>query len=138
MTTVKNQIHDILQRINYKQCILRPVKARYFKIDNWVLVDRRNLQVKAGNNKSLTRKWLGPCKVIKAIGSHAYRLEVPEDTQWHNVVHTTLLNPFRRRDKPQDMSEDEEEIWEVEEIVNSRRVKGVLQYRGRWTGCTEP
>ena len=35
------------------------------------------------------------------------------------------------------MSEDEEEIWEVDEIVNVRRVKGVVQYRLRWTGCTE-
>ena len=35
------------------------------------------------------------------------------------------------------MDEDEEEIWEVEEIVNSRRIKGVVQYRVRWTGCTE-
>ena len=91
-----------------------------------MLVDRRNLQVKAGNNHSLTRKWLGPYRVIKAIGSHAYRLEVPEGTRWHNVVHTTLLKPFRTRDEPQDMDEDEEEIWEVEEIVNSRRVKGVV------------
>ena len=72
----------------------------------------------AGNNKLLTLKWLGPYKVIKAIGSHAYRLEVPVGTRWHNVVHTTLLKPLRRRDEPQDMSEDEEEMWEVEEIVN--------------------
>ena len=35
------------------------------------------------------------------------------------------------------MDEDEEVIWKVEEIVNSRRVKGVVQYRVRWTGCTE-
>ena len=84
--------------------------------------------MKAGNNESLTCKWLGPYQVIKAIGSQAYRLEVPEGTGCHNVVHTTLLKPFRRRDEPQDMSEDEEEIWEVEEIVNSRRVKGVVQY----------
>ena len=35
------------------------------------------------------------------------------------------------------MDEDEEEIWEVEEIVNSRRIKGVVQYRVWWTGCTE-
>ena len=35
------------------------------------------------------------------------------------------------------MDEDEEEIWQVAEIVNSRRVKGVVQYRVRWTGCTE-
>ena len=132
-----NHIHDVLKRINHKRSTLYVEKARQFNIDNCVLVDRRNLQVKAGNNKSLTRKWLGPYKVIKAIGSHPYRLEVPEGTRWHNVVHTTLLKPFRRRDEPQDMDQDEEEIWEVKEIVNSRRVKGVVQYRVRWTGCTE-
>ena len=35
------------------------------------------------------------------------------------------------------MSKDEEEIWEVEEIVNLRRVKEVVQYQVQWTGCTE-
>ena len=48
--------------------------------------------------------------VIKAIGSNANRLEVPEGTRWHNEVPTTLLKPFRRRDEPQDVDEDEEEI----------------------------
>jgi len=42
-------------------------KARHYDIGDWVLVDRRNLQVKAGNNKSLTQKWLGPYRVEKAI-----------------------------------------------------------------------
>ena len=137
MTTVHNHIHDTIKRINEKRSTIHIEKARQFNIDDWVLVDRRNLQVKAGNNQSLTRKWLAPYKVIKVIGSHAYRLEVPEGTRWHNVVHATLLKPFRRRDKPQDMYEDEAEVWEVEEIVNSRTVKGVEQYRVRWAGCTE-
>ena len=137
MTTVHNHIHNVLKRINHKRSTLHVEKARQFNIDDWVLVDSRNLQVKAGNNKSLTRKWRGPYTVIKAIGSHTYRLEVPESTRSHNVVHTTLLKPFRRRDEPQDMDEDAEEIWEVAEIVNSRRVKGVVQYLVQWTGCTE-
>ena len=137
MTTVHNHIHVVLKRINYKRSTLHVEKAKQFNIKDWVLVERRNLQVKTGKNKSLTYKWLGPYKVIKAIGFHTYSLEVPEGTRWHNVVHTTLLKPFRRRDEPQDMDEDEEEIWEVEEIVNSRRVKGVVQYQVWWTGCTE-
>ena len=85
--------------------------------------------MKARNNKSLTCKWLGHYKVIKVIGSHDYKLEVPEGTQWHNLVHTMLLKPFRRRDESSDMDEDKEEICEVAQIVNSRRVKGVVQYR---------
>ena len=35
------------------------------------------------------------------------------------------------------MDEDKEEIWEDEEIVKLRKVKGVVQYQVRWTGCTE-
>ena len=137
MTTVHNQTHYTLKRINEKCSIIYIEKARQFYVDDCVLVDRRNLQVKAVNKKSLTRKWLGPYKFIKAIVSHAYRLEVPERTRWHNVVHTTLLEPFRRRDEPQAMKEDEAEVWEVQEIVNSRILKGVVQYRVRWAGCTE-
>ena len=48
-----------------------------------------------------------------------------------------LLKPFRRRDELRDMDKDEEEIWKVEEIIKSRKVKGVVQYRVRLTGCTE-
>ena len=33
------------------------------------------------------------------------------------------------------MDENAEEMWEVEEIVNSRRVKEVVQYQVRLTGC---
>ena len=137
MTTVHNHIHHVLTRIKHKQSNLHVENARQFSIDDWVLIDRRSIQVMDENNKSLTRKWLGRCKVVKAFVSPAYRLEVPEGTRWHDVVHTTLLKPFRRRDEPQDMNEDEEENWEVEEIVNSRRVEGVVQYRVWWTGCTE-
>ena len=51
--------------------------------------------------------------IIKAIGSHPYRLEVPEGTRCYNIVHTALLKSFRRRDKPLDLDEEKEKIWEV-------------------------
>ena len=85
-------------------------KATDFNFDYWVLVNRRNLQVNAGNNKSLTQKWIGHYKVVKAIGSHANWQEVPEGTRWPNVVHTIVLKLFSRREEAQDMDEDKEEI----------------------------
>ena len=59
----------------------------------------------------------------KAIGSHDYWLEDSEGTRWHNVVHTTLLKPFKRRDEPQHMHDDEEEIEDVEEILTQEESK---------------
>ena len=85
--------------------------------------------MKAGNKQLLICKWLGPYNVNKEIGYHTDIFEVLEGTRWYNVDQTTLLMPFRRPGQPQDVHEDEEEICEVEEIVYSRRVKGVVQYR---------
>ena len=87
--------------------------------------------------RSLTYKWIGPYKVIVAVGSHTYRLDVPQGTRWRNVVYTTLLKPFRRRDKPQDMDGDQGDVFKVESIVDSRKNRGVVKYRVRWVGYTE-
>jgi len=80
MTTVHNQIHHTLKQINIKRSAIHLETARKFAVNDWVLGDRSNLQVKAGNNYSLKNKWVGPHKVIETIGTHAYRLEVPEGT----------------------------------------------------------
>ena len=60
MTAVYSQITNTLKKINDKRSSLSLDKARKFKVSDWVLVDRRNLSVKAGNNRSLTQKWIGP------------------------------------------------------------------------------
>jgi len=78
MTTVHNQIHLTLKQINIKRSAIHIEKGIKFAVNDWVLVDRRNQQVKAGNNRSLTNKWIGPYKVIETIGTQAYRLEVPK------------------------------------------------------------
>ena len=76
----QNHIHDVLKQIRYKWNTFHVEKAKQFNIDDSVLINRQNLQVKAGNNKALTHIWLGPCKVIKVIGSHTSWLEVLEGT----------------------------------------------------------
>ena len=137
MTAVHNQVNNTLKQIHHKQSTIHLEKAIHFNVDDWVLVHRRNLKVKAGNNHSRTNKWIGPHKVTKAVGSHAYQLEVLEGTRWYNVVHTTLLKPFRRRDEPQDMDNDDSNFYEVESIIDSRRNRGVVNYRVRWVGYTQ-
>ena len=60
MTALHNQMHDTHKRINEKRSSIHIKKLRHFKIDDWELVDRRNLQIQASNNKYLTRNWLVP------------------------------------------------------------------------------
>lgn len=135
MTTVHSQIHDTLKRINDKRSQLSIEKARKFKPGDQVLVDRRNLTIKAGNNRSLTTKWIGPYKVLRKIGNHAYELDIPCGIRLHKVIHTTLLKPFHMRSEPQTVENNDEDItYGVEEIIDSVRRKGKVLYRIRWQG----
>ena len=113
ITTVHNHIQNVLKRINHKLRTLNIKKARDFKIDYQVLVNRRNLQVQAGNNQFLTCKQIELQKVVKATGYHAYRLEVPKGMKWHNIVHATCFNPLRRHNEPLDIDKCKNKIWEV-------------------------
>ena len=113
MPIVDNQIHYTLKRINEKRSTIHIEKARQWNTEDWVLVDRRHLQVIADNNKSFTGKCAGPHQVIKVIVSQPHVLEVPEGTRWYNVLYSTLLKAFGRWDDPQDMDEDEAEVRRV-------------------------
>ena len=53
------------------------------------------------------------------------------------MVHTTLLKPFRDLAEPQELHEDEQVNYEVDQIVDSRKVRGKVQCRVRWVGYFE-
>ena len=125
----------MLKCIYHKRSTHHVENAIQFKMDNWVLADRRNLLITTVSNKSLSWTWLGPYKSITGIGTYAYRLERLNCTRWHDEIHTTLRKPFRWGDEPQDIDENEKDIWEVKSIVNSRTIKRVVLYQVRCTSC---
>ena len=96
MISVHNQIHHTLRRINDKRSKISTEKSRQYHEGDKVMVDRRNLAIKDGT-RSLSTKWLGPFTVTKVISRHAYKLDIPANYRLHNVIHTSLLKPFRTR-----------------------------------------
>ncbi len=134
MTTVHSQILETLRKINDKRSDLTLEKARSFKIGDWVLIDRRNLTVKAGNNRSLMHKWIGPYQVIKHAGNHAYKLQLPKGMRIHHVVHTTLLKPYNGNVQDEIDDEQEDLFYNVDYIVASKRFGRKIKYRVRWEG----
>ena len=72
----------------------------------------------------ITNQWIGLCKVIKVVGRHGYKLNIPRGTRIHNVIHTTLLKPSITREDPQMESYEDEEkdmVYGDDHIVDSRR-----------------
>ncbi|MBW0545459.1 hypothetical protein O181_085174, partial [Austropuccinia psidii MF-1] len=95
--------------------------------------------------KKLSEIWLGPFEVLKKIGSHEYQLKLPQ--QWksvHPVFHVSLLEtvknpsiPNRNQLPPPPVLVEEQEEWEVVQVLDSKLKRGKLWYLLEWRGFSE-
>lgn len=80
--------------------------------------------------------------MLAPVGPLAYRLALPDKyTRMHNVFPVSSLELWKthRGETPKDPLtipdlKDDPEEWEVEEVTDSRRIKGVLHYLVKWEG----
>ncbi|MBW0489103.1 hypothetical protein O181_028818 [Austropuccinia psidii MF-1] len=79
------------------------------------------------------------------VGTHAYHLKLP--SQWksiHPVFHISLLEPVntskipnRQQELPPPIMIEEEEEWEVSQILDSNLKRGKLWYLAEWKGFSQ-
>lgn len=105
-----------------------------------VALSTRNLRLKVPNKK-LAPKFIGPFRVLAAVGSQAYRISLP--TQYerlHNVFPISLLEPWNPREGeyPENYLQmpelEDDDQWAVEEIKDERRIGGETQFYVKWEG----
>ncbi|QRW00961.1 Transposon Tf2-1 polyprotein [Ceratobasidium sp. AG-Ba] len=110
------------------------------KVGDKVWLDARNIKTERPVAK-LSAKKIGPYKVLKREGTHAFKLDLPHTLRVHPVFHTALVSlkkedPFGR-DPPQPPAEvtpDGKEEYEVEKILDSRKRRNQIQYLVHWKG----
>lgn len=115
-------------------------KHRYdicFKEGDMVFLDTRNIQT-TRPSKKLGNKKEGPFKVIKVVGP-AHKLQLPLIMKVHPVFSPKLLSlaptdalPGQRNPPPEPIETPKGTEWTVEDILDSRRHYGKLQYQVRW------
>jgi len=97
-----------------------------------------SLIIKNGNKKLKPRK-LGPFKILSKVSPVSYKLELPKNIKIHPVIHVSELEPYYednygRNQKPPPIIVNNEEEYEVEQILDKRTRYGKTQYLIKWKG----
>jgi len=110
-----------------------------YEVESKVFLNERNI-VTARPFKKLDDKMLGPFTNLDPVGS-SYKLELPESMRVHDVFHPDLLRPAaddllpgQKNEPPGSIVVNDEDEWEIDDILDSRRYRRRLQYRVKWNG----
>ena len=96
---VREKLEDHARRASESQAKYynRKHKPQHYKRGDLVMLSTKNLKLKVPSSK-LGPKFIGPFRVLVAIGSQAYRLALPEQyDRIHNVFYVSLLEPWKAR-----------------------------------------
>jgi hypothetical protein len=118
----------------------RKHKDILFRVGDEVLLSSRYIRTRRACKK-LDDRFLGPFRIVEAIGKNAYRLDLPKHYgRLHRTFGVALLEPYTRREgqeppPPVEIEGDEE--WLVDSVLDTRLSHGKRMYLVRWEGFTK-
>ena len=115
--------------------------APIYKIGDQVWLSTENLYMLNRASKNLTERWIGPYE-ISSVMSNAVELKLPKVLHIHPVVNISRLKPYLgplpgqpiSHPGPIHVTEDRDEEYKVDTIIDSWIYKGKLQYLVHWKG----
>ena len=102
----------------------------------------KNLVFKERPTKKLTERYMGPYAIEEVVSSNAVKLRLPSSMRIHPVVNVSQIVCYKKQVKGQKKEEEKlveverVEEWEVEKILNKKKIRGVEKYLIRWKGFT--
>jgi len=107
-----------------------------YRVGDLVLLSTKDLkyQMVGRRMEKFTEHFVGPYKVKAIIFSNAIELELPRTIKIHPVVNISRVQKYKsqvegqKKETPQPVVIEGEEEWEVEKIMNKRKVRGRDKY----------
>lgn len=111
-----------------------------FDVDDMIMISTKNWNT-GRPSKKLDYQWAGPFRILAKEGN-AFRIDLPTSIKVHPVINPEHLRrastseplPGQHADEPPPITVNDQDEWEVEEILASRLRYRKLQYRAKWIG----
>ena len=108
-----------------------------YEIESKMFLNERNI-ITARSFKKLDDKMLDSFINLDLVDS-SYKLKLSESMRVHDVFHSDLLRsaaddplPGQKNESPGSIVVNDEDEWEIDDILNFRRYRRRLQYRVKW------
>ena len=82
----------------------------------------------------MTERYIGPYMVEEVVSTNAVKLQLPSSMRIYPVVNVSRIVWYKEQVKGQKKEEEKPievegvEEWEVEKILNKRKIRGVEKY----------
>jgi len=115
-------------------------ETEVWKKGDRVLLSTKDLVFKERPTKKLTKRYVGPYTIEEVVLSNAVKLQLPSLMRIHPVVNVSRMVRYKEQVRGQEKEEGKPvevegvEEWEVEKILNKKKIRGVEKYLIRWKG----
>jgi len=107
-----------------------------YKVGDLVMLSTKDLkyQMVGRRTEKLIERFVGPYKIKEIVSSNVVKLELPSTVRIYLVVNVSRIRRYvkqvegQKKEQPAPVIIEEEEEWEVERILNKRRVRGKDKY----------
>jgi len=117
-------------------------ETELWKKGDRVLLSTKDLVFKERPSKKLTERYVGPYTIEEVVSSNAVKLRLPSSMRIHLVINVSRIVKYKEQVKGQKKEEGKPievegvEEWEVEKVLNKKKIRGVEKYLIRWKGFT--
>ena len=107
-----------------------------------VLLSTKDLVFKERLSRKLTERYVEPYAIEEVVSSNAVKLRLPNSMRIHLVVNVSQIVRYKEQVRGQKKEEGKPievegtEEWEVEKILNKKKMRGVEKYLIWWKGFT--
>ena len=111
-----------------------------WKVGEKVMLSMKDLVFKERPAKKLVDQYIGPCIIDEVVSTNMVKLQLPTSMRIHLVVNISQVVQYREQVGEQKKVElklvEVEGVkgWEVENILNKKKERGVMKYLVRWKG----